>query len=317
MNTPKQKVLFVDTAHPKLIEDINELGFESVNIPEITREQLLEIIGEYVGIIIRSRILLDKEMLEKANNLRFIGRVGAGMENIDEEFARSKNIQCFNSPEGNRQAVAEHTLGMLLNLLHKLHTADQQVRKGIWNREENRGIELSGKTVGIIGYGNMGSAFARCLYGFDINVIAYDKYKTHYSDDYVCEKTLEAVFAQADIVSMHVPLTAETHYVVNDVFINAFQKNIFLLNTSRGKVVNTEDVVKNLKRGKLLGVGLDVIEYESQSFEQLGVDKFPEPFQYLIHADNVILTPHIAGLTVEANLKHAKVLAGKILGAFS
>ncbi len=310
------KILIATKTHEYLFHELQKAQHQcEIHILKDATE-LEDIIADYEGIVINSRFVIDRKIIDKAPRLKFVARVGAGMESIDVAYLQQKNIPCFNSPEGNRQAVAEHTLGILLNLMHKLHTADQQVRKGIWNREENRGTELSGKTLGIIGYGNMGSAFARCLNGFDINVIAYDKYKTHYSNDYVCEKSLDKVFAEADIVSMHVPLTAETHYMVNDAFLNAFQKNIFLLNTARGQVVNTEDVVKNLKSGKLLGVGLDVIEYESQSFEQLSVDKFPEPFQYLIHADNVILTPHIAGLTVESNLKHAQVLAGKILGAF-
>lgn len=205
---------------------------------------------------------------------------------------------------------------MLLNLLNKINIADRQERQGQWIREANRGTEISEKIVAIIGYGNMGSAFARCLHGFDANVIAYDKYKKDYSDDFVCEKTLEEVFEYADIVSMHVPLTDETHNMVNDAYINSFKKNIYLINTSRGKVLNTEDLVKNMKSGKVTGAALDVLEYESSSFEKIGLKNFPEPMQYLVNADNVILTPHIAGWSVESNLKHAQVLVEKILNCY-
>ena len=273
-------------------------------------------ISGYEGIIINSRFVIDKTIIDKAPLLRFIARVGAGMESIDVDYLGLKGILWFNSPEGNRQAVGEHTLGLLLNLLNKLHIADRQVREGKWLREENRGTELSGKTIGIIGYGNMGSAFARCLYGFDLNVIAYDKYKTNYSDEFVCEKSLKEVFSQADIVSIHVPLTDETRYMVNNSFIKSFQKNFYLLNTARGSMLKTADLVENLKTGKVLGAGLDVLEYESPSFEKLSFADYPAPMQYLVKAPNVILTPHIAGWSVEANYKHAKVLAEKILNAF-
>ncbi len=317
MILPKQKVLFVDSAHPQLIDDINELGFESEHIPEITREQLMEIIGEYYGIIIRSRILLDEEILSKAHNLRFIGRVGAGMESIDEAYAKSKNIECFNSPEGNRDAVAEHAMGMLLAMLNHLINADREVRKGIWNREGNRGTEIKNKTVAIIGYGNMGTAFSERLLGFKPNIIAFDKYKFNYSNESVKEVALEEVFETADIISLHVPLTDETHYMVDDAFINRFKKNIYLINTSRGKVVKTTDLVSNLKSGKILGAALDVLEYESHSFENLASTALPQDFQWLLQSEKVILSPHIAGWTQESKVKLSLVLAEKIRLAFN
>ncbi|MEI8202696.1 MAG: NAD(P)-dependent oxidoreductase [Bacteroidota bacterium] len=317
MKLPKQKVLFVDSAHPQLIDDINTLGFESEHIPEITREQLFKIIGNYYGIIIRSRILLDKEMLEQAHNLRFIGRVGAGMENIDEAFAKSKNIRCFNSPEGNRDAVAEHAVGMLLAMLNHFIRADREVRSGIWNREGNRGSEIKDKTVAIIGYGNMGSAFAERLVGFKPKIIAFDKYKFNYSQGLVKEVGLEDVFEKADIVSLHVPLTDETHYMVNDEFISHFKKNIYLINTSRGKVLKTSDLVCHLKTGKILGAALDVLEYESHSFENLVTSDLPDEFRWLLASDKVILSPHIAGWTQESKIKLSQVLAEKIRIAFN
>jgi D-3-phosphoglycerate dehydrogenase len=310
------KILFATKTHEYLLNTLQNAGHEcKINILKNSNE-LKTIISSYEGIVINSRFIIDKVLINLATKLKFIARVGAGMESIDVNYLLQKGILCFNSPEGNRQAVGEHTLGMLISLLKRIKNADKEIREGKWLRMENKGTELSGKTVAIIGYGNMGSAFARCLQGFEMNVIAYDKYKTNYSDDYVCEKTLQEVFEQADIVSIHVPLTDETHLMVNGDFINCFKKDIYLLNTARGMILNTECLVKNMKTGKVLGAGLDVLEYESPSFEALGVTDYPEPLQYLIHAPNVILTPHIAGLTVEADYKHAKVLADKILNAF-
>ncbi len=310
------KILFAAKTHEYLINELQKAGHTCVTKLLSNSGELEAEISGYEGIIINSRFVIDKTIIDKAPLLRFIARVGAGMESIDVDYLGLKGILWFNSPEGNRQAVGEHTLGLLLNLLNKLHIADRQVREGKWLREENRGTELSGKTIGIIGYGNMGSAFARCLYGFDLNVIAYDKYKTNYSDEFVCEKSLKEVFSQADIVSIHVPLTDETRYMVNNSFIKSFQKNFYLLNTARGSMLKTADLVENLKTGKVLGAGLDVLEYESPSFEKLSFADYPAPMQYLVKAPNVILTPHIAGWSVEANYKHAKVLAEKILNAF-
>ncbi len=310
------KILFATKTNLHLQNVLHEAGHQcDINIMKDSIE-LNKVIGYYDGVVINSRFVIDRKIIDRATNLKFIARVGAGMESIDVKYLEEKGILCFNSPEGNRQSVGEHTLGLLLNLLHRQSLSDRQIRDGNWLRLENKGMELDGKTVAIIGYGNMGSAFARCLAGFKIKVIAYDKYKTGYTDRFVREKTLKQVFNEADIVSMHVPLTDETRYMVNEVFLHSFKKNIFLLNTARGKILNTEDLVSKLKSGKVLGAGLDVLEYESLSFEGLAIFDYPEPLQYLIFAENVILTPHIAGLTVEADLKHAKVLADKILSAF-
>jgi len=308
----EKKILFIDQTHPCLQEELGGMGFICDFFLEKSKEDIEKIIHQYTGVIIRSRILLDKKILEKAAKLCFIGRVGAGMESIDVEYAASKNIICLNSPEGNRDALAEHTLGMLLMLMNKLNIADKQIRQGIRLREENRGVEIKGKTIGIIGYGNMGSAFAQRLKGFQANVIVYDKYKFNYSDEFVKETTWDEILETADIISFHVPLTTETNYLFNKLLIDKIKKNIFVINTSRGKIVNTDDLVKGLKSGKILGAALDVIEYEDTSFEKLDELRLPEAYQYLLHSENVIMTPHIAGWTIESKYKLAKVLADKI-----
>ena len=276
------KILIVSKIHEYFVEKIQQAGHTCVVKILKDSSELEPMIHEYDGVVVNSRFIIGEEMIDKAVQLKFLARIGSGMESIDTAYIEQKSIRWFNSPEGNRQAVGEHTLGLLLNLLNKLSIADTQVRNGQWIREANRGMEISGKTIGIIGYGNMGSAFARCLYGFDANVIAYDKYKSGYSDNYVCEKSLDEVFEQADIVSIHVPLTDETKYMIDDTFIRSFRKNIFIINTSRGKVLNTADLVENMKSGKVRGAALDVLEYESASFEKIGVENFPEPLQYLV-----------------------------------
>jgi len=239
------------------------------------------------------------------------------MESIDVNYALQKGIKCFNSPEGNRDAVGEHALGMLLVLMNRIMVADKQIRSGKWEREGNRGVEIKGKTVGIIGYGNTGSAFAQRLSGFGSDVIAYDKYKAGFTDDHITECTLDDIFEYSDILSLHVPLTKETTYMVNDAFIHRFRKPVYLVNTSRGKVVETAALVRALETKKILGAALDVLEYEDISFEKMKISEFPEPLKYLIRAENVILTPHIAGWTAESKFKLAKILAEKILAEFS
>ncbi|HNW97112.1 MAG TPA: NAD(P)-dependent oxidoreductase [Bacteroidales bacterium] len=308
-----KKVLIIDSVHPILIKKLENAGFTCDDAIKLSRAEIEKIIHYYHGIIIRSRITIDKSFISIAKNLEFIGRVGSGMETIDVAFAEKKKIKCFNSPEGNRDAVGEHALGMLLSLMNNMNRADKQVRSGKWNREENRGEEINGKTIGIIGYGNMGSAFARRLSGFGANVIAYDKYKNDFSDKFVKEVNLSEIFKKADIVSLHVPLTDETHYMVDEKFIKKFKNNFWLINTSRGPVVKTNDMVKYLKTGKINGAALDVIEYEETSFEILKKSKLPEAYKFLIKADNVILTPHIAGWTKESKIKLAEVLADKII----
>jgi D-3-phosphoglycerate dehydrogenase len=235
------------------------------------------------------------------------------MESIDVEHAEKKGIACFNSPEGSRDAVGEHSVGMILALMNNICYSDKQVRQGIRKREENSGLEIKGKTIGIIGYGNMGSAFAQRLQGFEAEVIAYDKYKFNYSSNLVKEETMKTLFEKTDILSLNVPLTVETYYLVDNLFLNKFKKNIFIINTARGPVVKTDDLVKNLKSGKVRGAALDVLEYESFSFEKYNTDEFPESYKYLITSDNVVLNPHIAGLTKESYVKLSNVLANKIM----
>ncbi len=311
-------VLFVDSTHYRLPEKLSQSGFNCDYKPDITHENIIKTIPKYDGVIIRSKIKIDKTIIDEATKLKFIGRVGAGLENIDVEYATQKGIKCFNSPEGNRDAVGEQALGMILTLFNNILKADVEVRAGKWIREGNRGLEIKGKTIGIIGYGNMGSAFAQRLKGFEANVIAYDKYKFNYSNEFVTEKRLEDLFEQTDILSLHIPLTEETKFMVNNEFINRFKKNIYIINTARGKVLKTEDLVKNMKSGKVPGAALDVLEYEQVSFENLySGNDLPEPFQYLIKSSNVVLTPHIAGWTHESNIKLSEYIADKIIKEFS
>jgi len=308
-----KKILFIDKTHPLLFEILTKAGYTCDYFPSYTRTDYLNIIENYIGVILRSRIVVDNEFLDKAKQLSFIGRVGAGMESIDVKYAETKKVKCFNSPEGNRDAVGEHTLGMLLCLFNKINHADNQLRKGFRNREINRGIEIKGKTVGIIGFGNMGSAFAQRLKGFECKVIAYDKYKEGFGKRHVEEVSLEKIFKLSDIVSIHIPLNEETNNMFNKQFIKYFKKEFYLINTSRGQIVNTEALVDAMKCGKIKGCCLDVIEYESHSFEETQFENIPEPYKYLIDAENSILTPHVAGWTEESKYKLAKVLADKIV----
>jgi D-3-phosphoglycerate dehydrogenase len=305
------RVLFIDKVHPLIREELTAMGCACDHLTGETREELKAVAGSYDGIVIRSRISIDRDFLEKAGSLKFIARVGAGMENIDVDAASGRGIHCLNSPEGNRDAVGEHALGMLLALMNNLFRADRQVRHDLWHREENRGTEIKGKTVGIIGYGNMGSAFAQRLKGFEANVISYDKYRQGYSDGNTREVTMEEIYEQSDILSLHVPLTGETTWMVDGSYLARFRKNIRLINTSRGKVVRTNDLVKSMVAGRVLGVALDVLEYEDTSFETLA-GEFPADLSYLAASDHAILTPHIAGWTHESNVRLAEVLVEKI-----
>ena len=307
------KILFIDSNHPKLHQTLQQAGHTCHLHYQWTIEEITAHAHEYDGIIIRSRIRLTKDIIDKAPRLKFIARAGAGMENIDVNYAQSKGITCLHAPEGNRDAVAEHALGMLLCLFNNLCRANQEVRQGKWIREGNRGLELMGKTVGIIGYGNMGSAFAQRLHGFGVNILVYDKYKKGFAKDGIVETSLQHVFEQADILSLHTPLTEETAYLINDTFINQFKKNIYIINTARGKSLKTDDLVKNLISGKVQGACLDVLEYEAVSFEDIESKTLPEPFKYLINSDKVILSPHVAGWTQESNEKIAYILAQKII----
>ena len=313
----KKKVLFVDTAHPWLDEALTQLGFVCTWASGNDRKEILKMLPGMDGAIIRSKMKFDREALDHADSLKFIGRVGAGMENIDVEYATSKGITCLNAPEGNRDAVGEHALGMLLVLLNHLLRVDAEVRHGIWIREGNRGTEIGGKTVAIIGYGNMGSAFAEKLSGFGANVIAYDKFKTGFSELYVKEVQMEEVFAEADILSLHVPLTDETRGMVNQSFLAGFKKPIYVINTARGQCLDTTALMNALDEGKVLGAALDVLEYEKLSFENLDKDALPETFKRLIKSNKVILSPHIAGWSLESGYKMADILVKKITKLFA
>ena len=310
------KVLFIDSNHPILHETLINAGFECDLFWDKPKEELINLIPFYDGIVIRSKFKITAEIIDTAKNLKCIARAGAGMENIDVDYATQKGISCVHAPEGNRDAVGEHAVAMLLNLFNNINKADRELRNGKWIREGNRGVELRGKTVGIIGYGNMGSSFAQCLLGFGCTILVYDKYKKNFGNNKIKEVSLEVIFEHADIISLHTPLTNETNYLLNDSFFKSFKKSIYIINTARGKCLNTSDLVENMKSGKVLGACLDVLEYESVSFEQINSDEIPKPLQYLIHSDKTILTPHIAGWTHESNIKIAEVLASKIIQVF-
>lgn len=308
------KVVFLDTVHPILAERLTKAGYSCLEASELSKDECLNAISDAHGIVIRSRFAMNEEFLQFAPNLKWIARSGAGMENIDEAYCKKRNILLYNAPEGNRNAVGEHALGMLLTLMNKLHTADREVRGGKWDREGNRGVELDGKTVGIIGYGNNGSAFAKKLRGFDVKLMAYDKYKKGFGDHFVMECTLNAILKNADVISLHIPQNKETIWMINDVFFQKVQKPIYFLNLSRGKIVETSALVNALKSGKVVGAGLDVHEYEKSSFESFYEQDLPEDFRHLLSSDQVILTPHVGGWTQESYFKLSDVLANKILG---
>ncbi|MCV9931938.1 2-hydroxyacid dehydrogenase [Flavobacterium sp. LS1R47] len=306
------KVLHIDSNHPILWKQLEEAGFENHADFTSTKEEIEAKIQDYQGIVIRSRFKIDKQFIDKATNLKFIARVGAGLESIDCDYALSKDIELIAAPEGNRNAVAEHTLGMILSLFNKLNLADSEIRSGQWNRESNRGHELDGKTVGIIGYGNMGKAFAKKLRGFDVEVLCYD-IKDNVGDENAKQVSLKVLQEKTDVLSLHIPWTPETDKMVDAKFINAFKKPIWIINTSRGKNIVTADLVAAMESGKVLGAGLDVLEYEKLSFETLFQDKnTPEAFQYLLDGRKVILTPHIAGWTFESHERLAQVIVDKI-----
>jgi len=316
------KILHLDSNHPLLINQLNDLGFHNEEDYTSSKEEVMAKIHLYDGLIIRSRFKIDISFLEKATKLQFIGRVGAGLENIDCAYAASKNIELIAAPEGNSNAVGEHSLAMLLSLFNKLNKADKEVRNGKWLREENRGTELDGKTIGLIGYGNMGKSFAKKLRGFDVEVLCYDL-KPGISDENCAQVSLEELQEKSDVLSLHIPETELTKNMVNSEFINRFQKNFWLINTARGSSVVTQDLVTSLQSGKVLGAGLDVLEYEKSSFENLfkrnstsAEIEFPEAFQSLINSENVLLSPHVAGWTLESKRKLAQTIVTKIKNKF-
>ncbi len=310
-------ILHLDHNHPLLIQQLNDLGFSNHEDYISSKEEIESKINQYDGIVIRSRFKIDKTFIDKAANLKFIARVGAGLESIDISYAQQKGIALFAAPEGNRNAVGEHALGMLLSLFNKLSIADAQVKNGQWLREANRGIELDGKTVGIIGYGNMGRAFARKLRGFNVEVICYD-IKDDVENSDATQVKLDELFEKTDVLSLHTPWTPLTDKMINRDFINRFQKPFWLINTARGKSVVTQDLVDAITQGKILGAGLDVLEYEKLSFESLFADPeaMPEAFKKLLSLDNVILSPHVAGWTVESKEKLAQTIVDKIKSKF-
>jgi len=308
-----RKVLFLDANHPYLIEGLRKLNLQCDEDYSSSKSDIENKIHEYEGIIIRSRFSIDRDFLEKASNLKFIGRVGAGLENIDIAFAEEKGISLIAAPEGNRNAVGEHALGMILALFNKLKKADAEIRKGIWLREDNRGIELEGKTIGIIGYGNMGKAFAKKVMGFDCEVIFYD-ILPDLSNEHARQVGLEELFSKTDVLSIHTPETNLTKHMINESFLNKFDKSIYLINTARGSAVVTTDLMKAIKNGKVLGACLDVLEYEKTSFENFfsNENTLPEAFQNLIISDKVLLSPHVAGWTVESKFKLAETIVNKV-----
>lgn len=310
------RVLHLDTNHPLLIEQFNSLGFTNEENYTDDKTEVEDLIDQYDGIIIRSRFPIDKTFLDRATKLKFIGRVGAGLENIDVDYALKKGVFLAAAPEGNRNAVGEHALGMLLSLLNKLNKADSEVRLGKWDREGNRGEELDGKTIAIIGYGNTGKAFAKKLKGFNVEVICYDIIGG-VGDENARQVGMLEIFQKTDVLSLHVPQTNETLGMVNTEYINSFQKDIWLLNTARGKCVVTKDLVEALKTGRIKGAGLDVLEYEKSSFENLFIEgEMPPEFRSLIRSNNVILSPHVAGWTIESREKLAQTIVDKIKEQF-
>lgn len=303
------KVLVADRVHTHLINELKRNNYEVDYRPSISHSETLEIISQYFGIIINSKTKANREFLEKAMNLKFIGRLGSGLEIIDLDYASEKGVKVYNSPEGNRNAVAEHAIGMLLSLFNNLNKGDAEVRKLHWDREANRGLELEGKTIGIIGFGNTGSQVAKKLSCWDMRILAYDKYKTSFGSDQVIETSLDEILQSADIISFHLPLTAETSGMMNKTFLERINKNVFIVNTSRGKVIETKVLLEGLESGKIRGACLDVFENEKvDTFTKEERDMYAKLYRY----DNVILSPHVAGWTTESLFKIASTLIKKI-----
>lgn len=303
----KGKILIVDDLHPLFKEQAVVQGYEVDDRPLMTRAETMAVIANYVGIAVRTKFQIDKELMDAAPNLQFIARAGAGLDNIDEALAKQRNIKLLNAPEGNMDAVGEHAIGLLLSLMNNFRNGDIEIRNGIWDREGNRGYELKGRTVGIIGYGFMGRSFAKKLAGFEVNVIAYDKYKTGFSDACAKEVSMEEMVKQCDVLSLHIPLTKETRQMVNEEYLLHFRKPIFFINTARGEIVNTQAILSAIQKKKIIGAGLDVLEVEK--FPALAEQKW---FNDLKLSGRVILTPHVGGWTFESYRKISEVLAEKL-----
>ena len=311
------KVAFIDSVHEILEQRLVKSGFSCTDYTQLKRDELKSNLSNFEGIVIRSRIKIDNDFLKCLPKLKFIARSGAGMENIDVEYCENHNISCFNAPEGNRNAVGEHALGMILSLFNNLNKGDKEIRKGTWDREGNRGIELDGKTVGLIGYGNNGQAFAKKLRGFDVNILAYDKYKSGFSEYNSTESSLEEIKKKCDILSFHIPQNEETLFMFDEEFLNSLEKNIYLINLSRGKIVKSSTLVNGLKSGKILGACLDVLEYEKSSFENMFSDtNISEDFKFILNSSKTLLSPHVGGWTKESYYKLSNILADKILDKF-
>ncbi len=303
------RVIIVDDVHPILINGLKEDNFKVDYLPNTSENEILSIIQNYEGIVVRSKLQLDERVLSKATKLKWIARAGSGMDNVDVEFAIKNNMICLNAAEANADAVGEHTIGMLLSLMHNLNQADAQVKAGVWDREGNRGVEISNKTIGIVGFGHTGKSVAQKLNGFGTKILVYDKYLENYGTDYAQQSEMDQIFEECDIITFHVPLTKETKWMVDENYLNSFKKSIYLLNLSRGKVIRTKDLMTCMESGKVLGAALDVLENEK--IEKL-IEEDKEWFEYLIHSKRTLLAPHVGGWSKESYQKISEVLLLKI-----